>query len=122
MSLAFPLTSGHARAFAEEWIAAWNAHDLSAILRHYSANVVLTSPVAARMNGDSTVTGREALARYFARGLELFPNLRFTLLDVFVGHSSLVLVFTNQNGTRTAEWLQFDQNGEVIRVAAQYSS
>jgi hypothetical protein len=122
MTLVFPIPSDHARAFADDWIAAWNAHDLTAILRHYAAEIVLTSPVAARVTGDPTVSGREALARYFARGLELFPNLRFTLLDVFTGHSSLVLVYINQNGTRTAEWMQFDETGTVVRVAAQYSS
>jgi hypothetical protein len=122
MTLAFPISPHHARAFADEWIAAWNAHDLTAILRHYAAEVVLTSPVAARVTGDPTVTGREALARYFARGLDLFPDLRFTLLDIFTGHSSLVLVYINQNSTRTAEWMQFDDTGKVIRVAAQYSA
>ena len=25
-----------ARTFAEEWVAAWNAHDLERILAHYS--------------------------------------------------------------------------------------
>jgi predicted ester cyclase len=122
MTLAFPISPHHARAFADEWIAAWNAHDLAAILRHYAAEVVLTSPVAARVTGDPTVSGINALTRYFARGLELFPNLRFTLLDVLTGHSSLVLVYVNQNGTRTAEWMQFDETGKVIRVAAQYSA
>jgi hypothetical protein len=122
MTVSIPLSSDHARAFAEHWIAAWNAHDLDAILRHYAPGVVLTSPVAARITGEATVTGKEALGRYFDRGLELFPNSRFTLLDVFTGFSSIVLVFTNQSGTRTAEWMQFSEDGQVIRVAAQYST
>jgi hypothetical protein len=122
MMLAFPLSPEPARAFADHWIAAWNAHDLAAILRHYAPEVVLTSPVAARIAGEPTVTGREALARYFTRGLELFPDLRFTLLDVFTGHSSLVLVYINQNGSRTAEWMQFNDAGQVIRAIAHYSA
>lgn len=122
MPIAFPLTPDRARAFADNWIAAWNAHDLSAILSHYAPGVILTSPVAARVTGSATVTGIDALARYFARGLELFPSLEFTLLDVFAGHSTLVLVYTNQSGTRTAEWMQFNEEGQVIQVAAQYSA
>ncbi|HTW46570.1 MAG TPA: nuclear transport factor 2 family protein [Acidobacteriaceae bacterium] len=122
MTLTFPLSTEQARAFAEEWIAAWNAHDLAAILRHYAPEVVLTSPVAARITGDPAVTGIDALGRYFARGLELFPNACFGLLDVFTGFSTVVLVFTNQNGTRTAEWMQLNGDGKVVCVAAQYSA
>ena len=40
------LTNDEAREFAGHWISAWNAHDLAAILSHYSNEVVLTSPVA----------------------------------------------------------------------------
>ena len=122
MPLTFPLSHDRARAFAADWIAAWNAHDLAAILSHYAPDVVLTSPVAARVTGDATVTGIDALSRYFGRGLELFPSLHFILHDVFAGHSTLVLIYTNQSGTRTAEWMQFSDEGQVIRVAAQYSA
>jgi hypothetical protein len=122
MTLSFPPSSEHARAFAEKWIAAWNAHDLAAILSHYAPGVVLVSPVAARITGKPTVTGIEALRRYFAAGLELFPELHFTLLDVFAGYSSVVLVFTNQSHTRTAEWFQFDEDSKVARAVAQYSA
>jgi hypothetical protein len=34
-------------AFAAEWIAAWNAHDLDRILSHYAADAVVRTPVAA---------------------------------------------------------------------------
>ena len=114
--------SDKARHFAAEWIAAWNSHDLARILSHYAPGVVLTSPVAARLTGSATVTGIDNLRSYFALGLERFPELRFTLLDVFTGHASLVLVYTNQSGTRTAEWMQFDAAGKVIQIAAQYSA
>jgi len=122
MPLTFPLTPEPARAFAVGWIAAWNDHDLAAILHHYAPEIVLTSPVAARVTGNATVTGIDALGRYFARGLELFPHLRFTLLDVFTGYATIVLVYTNQSGTRTAEWMQFNEAGQVTHVTAQYSA
>lgn len=122
MTFTFPLSPGHARDFGEHWIAAWNSHDLAAIVSHYAPGVILTSPVAARVTGDATVTGIEALSRYFARGLELFPGLCFTLIDVFTGFSSVILIYANQSGTRTAEWMQFDEEGKITRVAAQYSS
>jgi hypothetical protein len=34
---------------ANEWIAAWNAHDLDSIMAHYDDAIRLTSPVAAKL-------------------------------------------------------------------------
>jgi len=109
--------------FAREWIAAWNSHDLDAILSHYAEEVILISPVAARLLDDpsGTVSGAAALRSYFQRGLEAYPNLRFELLDVMQGLASVVLCYLNQKGTKTAEFMEFDERGKVIRVIANYS-
>jgi len=111
-------------AFAREWIVAWNSHDLDAILSHYGTDVVLTSPAAARLLNDpsGTVRGKAVLRNYFSRGLEAYPNLHFELIDVLVGLSSVVLYFTNQKGTKTAEFMEFDDHGKVTRVIANYGS
>ncbi|HKT48029.1 MAG TPA: nuclear transport factor 2 family protein [Candidatus Acidoferrales bacterium] len=111
------------KAFAEHWIAAWNSHDLDAILRHYDDQVVLTSPAAAKILGDpsGTVRGIAALRNYFRRGLEAYPDLRFELLDVMSGLSSIVLCFQNQKGTKTAEFMEFAPNGKILRVVANYT-
>ena len=58
---------------------------------------------------------------YFKRGLELYPNLHFELLDVMWGLSSIVVYYKNQKGTRTAEFIEFGKNGKIIRVVANYS-
>ena len=78
------ITEAEARQFAKDWVLAWNSHDLDAIMTHYGLDVILTSPVAARLLSDpsGTVTGREALRIYFQRGLEAYPNLAFELVDV----------------------------------------
>jgi hypothetical protein len=110
-------------AFAHEWIAAWNSHNLDDIMSHYVEDVVLTSPVAAKILNESsgTVRGKAALRDYFTRGLETYPNLQFELLDVLSGLSSVVLYYVNQKGTKTAEFMEFD-DGKVIRVVANYGA
>ena len=110
--------------FAREWVAAWNAHDLDAIMSHYDVNVVLISPVAAKIldHPSGTVEGSAALRNYFKRGLELYPNLHFELLDVMCGLSSVVVCYKNQKGTKTAEFMEFGKNGKIIRVVANYSA
>jgi predicted ester cyclase len=117
-------TESQATEFARQWVSAWNSHDLDAIMSHYDAEVVLTSPVAAKILEDpsGTVEGNAALRNYFKRGLELFPNLRFELLDVMSGLSSIVVCYKNQNGTKTAEFMEFGKNGKIMRVVANYGS
>jgi len=117
-------TESESKQFASKWIAAWNSHDLDRILSHYDENVVLTSPVAAKLLNDpsGTVRGKAALREYFKRGLEAYPDLRFELLDVMFGLSSVVLCYKNQKGTKTAEFMEFGEGGKVIRVVANYSA
>jgi hypothetical protein len=116
------LTESQARQFAGEWLRAWNSHDLEAILSHYGPEIVLTSPVAARLLNDpfGAVTGKLALQNYFQRGLEAYPNLAFELLDVMWGISSVVLYYKNQNGTKSGEFMELDGNLKVTRVVANY--
>ena len=108
------LSEAEARQFAQGWVQAWNSHDLDAVMSHYAAEVVLTSPTAARLLGDpsGTVAGKAAVRSYFERGLEAYPNLRFELLDVMWGVSSVVLYYVNQKGTKTAEFMEFDAERE----------
>ena len=114
----------NAKEFAADWIAAWNSHNLDTILSHYSPDVVLTSPVAAKILNDpsGTVRGKAALRNYFKLGLEAYPNLSFDLQDVMQGLSSAVLCYVNQKSTKTAEFMEFDEHGKVIRVVANYSA
>jgi hypothetical protein len=117
------LTKKETHDFAQDWVQAWNSHDLDAILSHYAAEVILVSPVAAKILNDPAgqVVGRKALRAYFTRGLEAYPDLRFELVDVMWGLSSVVLYYVNQKGTKTGEFMEFDSDGKVIRVVANYS-
>ena len=117
------LSETDARQFADHWIRAWNSHDLDDIMSHYAAEVVLTSPTAAKLLADSsgTVRGKEAVRHYFEKGLAAFPNLNFELLDVMWGISSVVLYYRNQKGSKTGEFMEFDANQKIARVVANYT-
>jgi len=117
------LTESQVKQFAEDWLHSWNSHDLDAILSHYGPEIVLTSPVAARLMGDpaGSVKGKQALRGYFTRGLEAYPDLTFDLLDIMWGLSSVVLYYKNQSGTKTGEFMELDANLKVTRVVANYS-
>ena len=117
------LTKDEAWEFANRWVAAWNAHDLELIMEHYEDGVELTSPVAARLLGsaDGKVIGKADLRAYFQRGLQAFSELKFGLEDVLWGLNSIVLLYANQRGTRTAEFMELSPNGKAARIVAKYS-
>jgi ketosteroid isomerase-like protein len=44
-----------AAPFVADWLAAWNAHDVEAVLAHFADDVLFSSPIAARvMDGDGS--------------------------------------------------------------------
>jgi len=118
------VTRDEAWKLANHWVAAWNAHDLDLIMMHYEDAIELTSPVAAQLLGtsDGKVVGKASLRAYFQRGLEAYPELHFRLEDVFWGINSVVLLYTNHKGTRTAEFMELSATGKVTRVVANYST
>jgi ketosteroid isomerase-like protein len=117
------LTKQDANEFANHWVKAWNSHDLDEIMLHYSTDIVLVSPVAAKILNDpcGVVKGKETLRAYFRRGLEVYPNLKFELIDVMWGISSIVVYYVNQRGTKTGEFMEIDAAVKVTRVVANYN-
>ena len=103
-----------AQAFAEQWVADWNTRDVDALLKHFTDDVVFTSPVAVRLLGcDGVIRGKEALRKYWSAGVRLIPDLRFEVLAVYVGISTLVINYRNQDGGVVCEVLAFD--GDLVR-------
>ena len=103
-----------AQAFAERWARDWNAHDVDALLRHFTDDVVFTSPAAIRLlGGDGVIRGKEALRKYWSEALGLIPDLHFDVLAVYAGVSTLVINYRNQSGGTVSEVLSFD--GPLVR-------
>jgi hypothetical protein len=117
------LTPEDVNAFAQHWLAAWNAHDLDQIMAHYDDQVELSSPTAAQLlnRPGGQVVGKADLRLYFQKGLAAFPELHFTLKEVLWGMQSVVLYYENQRGTHTAEYMELSPQGKVTRVVANYS-
>lgn len=95
--------------FADAWVRAWNAHDVEAVLAHFADDVVFSSPVAARVLPDSAgvVRGKAALRHYWTTALALLPGLRFEVLGVYRGESTLVINYRNERGGLVNEVLVF---------------
>jgi ketosteroid isomerase-like protein len=112
-----------AEHFARDWIEAWNAHDLDAILSHYSDDIVFRSPRIALVMGDNIefVTGKPALARYWSKALAIAKDLHFTFDRLYVGSDSLTIAYRNHRGQHAAETFVFGADGLVKESIAAYA-
>jgi len=117
------LTEKQARKLAGHWIDGWNSHDLDAIMEHYDDEVILISPVAQKiMNVPSgMVKGKNALRAYFAKGLEVYPDLKFELIDLMWGVNSVMLYYKNHQGVKAGEVMEVGPEGKVFRVIVNYN-
>lgn len=105
-------------AFAKAWQDAWNSHDLTRILSHYSEDIVFRSHKAMQLVGKGEVHGKAALQAYWAQALAQQPDLRFRVKDVFHGHGMLVITYVNHRGTLAAETLRFGADGLAVEASA----
>ena len=104
--------------FAQEWEAAWNAHDLDRIMGHYAPDVVFRSAKAVVAVGAGELRGAEVLRAYWAKALARQPELRFEVREVFEGFETLVIVYANHAGRTAAETLRFGADGLVVEASA----
>jgi len=105
-----------AKPFAECWLAAWNAHDLDAVLALFHDDVLFTSPLAARVvpESEGLIRGKPALREYWGAALAQMPDLQFELTNLFAGVDSLLIGFRVNGGPERFEILRFrdDRVGE----------
>jgi hypothetical protein len=50
------MTPNQAQQFAAEWVAAWNRHDVDAVLAHYADDFTMTTPMIQKLLGVPTGT------------------------------------------------------------------
>jgi ketosteroid isomerase-like protein len=106
-------------AFAQSWLAAFNAHDLDAILAHYAEDVEHSSPTVVRLLAEPSgvVRGKAALRTYFAKALgSAGPGSRFDLRRAYVGAHGVTLLYDRTGGKLVAETFWFDERGLVRRA------
>lgn len=108
---------------AVTWVEACNEHDIEAILDHYAENVEFQSDVVIRRWGkpDGILYGKTELREHFRRGLEMAPNLRFELEEIFTGPSNYAVQYRRDNGNRVIQIVALDPMGRATRVQTFYA-
>lgn len=117
------LTPEQAEAFADDWLACWNAHDLDRILAHYEDDFEMSSPVIRRIMGEpsGTLKGKERIAEYWRKALARAPGLHFEKRHVLYGANSVTIVYQGHRGL-SAEVFLFGEAGKVAAAFAHYES
>ena len=112
------------KAFANDWIDAWNAHDLPRILTHYADDFVMESPIIITLAGEPTgrLVGKSAVGDYWQRALVKIPDLHFELITALGGVNSLILHYRGAGGRLAAEVFTFNTTHLVIHAAAHYGA
>jgi len=103
--------------FAQDWIAAWNSHDLDRILTHYSDDIIFTSPRAlARLpKTNGTVRGIAQLREYWAPVTDIRPNLKFALEAVLVTVNGCTILYRDESELLVAETMLIGADGKVTQ-------
>jgi ketosteroid isomerase-like protein len=111
-----------AQAFASDWIASWNSHDMERILAHYTEDFAMSSPLIVERLGqpEGKLKGKKAIREYWQPGLSMDPPLQFELIEVFVGIEAITLYYNNVGRRLVAETLFIDSSGKATRGMAQW--
>jgi len=107
---------------AQEWLNAWNRHDMEAIMSHYAEDIVFYSPIIQKINNDpqGCIHGKTALQAYFSKALVAYPELHFELYHILEGINSVVLYYKSVGNRLSTEMMVLDENGKVKEVRAHY--
>lgn len=109
---------------AADWVTAWNQHDLESIMCHYADELEFYSPVIQQLqvNEQGLIKTKADLRSYFEKGLQKYPDLKFELMHVLAGVDSVVLFYKSINDSVSAEFMELNEEGKIMRVKAHYDS
>lgn len=112
------ITREQTERFTNNWIAAWNNHDLEEIMTHYAEDVEYFSPFIAELLGDDEgmIKGKSAVREYLRKGLEKYPDLQFKLEKAYGGVASITIQYITVNDMPAAEVFELNESGLARRV------
>jgi hypothetical protein len=111
-----------ARYFAQQWVDGWNAHDMDAVLSHFTEDAEFASPVAAQLLPETNgiLRGKAAIRDYWTNGLKRIPDLHFEIIDVYTGVGIVVIHYRNHVRGLVNEVLHLNAEGLVERGYGTY--
>ncbi len=94
------------------------------ILSHYTADFEFSSPFIIFTMQESTgvLKGKKQVEEYWTKALERVKDLKFELLDVFIGVSSITIFYKAIFGKLATEVMFFNTDNKVYKSIAHYNN
>lgn len=117
------MTAEQANELAHSWIEAWNAHDMDAILAHYTDDFEMTTPYIVSIMNDpnGTLKGKEAVGDYWRKALTVYPDLYFKLENVYATVDAVGITYRSVKNRQALEILMLNAEGKVHKAFGCYS-
>lgn len=117
------MTTEQANAMARSWIAAWNSHDMDAILAHYTEDLEMSTPYIVSIMNDPTGTlkGKSAVGGYWQKALQAYPDLHFVLENVYASVNAVAISYRSVNNRKALEMLMLNPEGKVFKAFGCYA-
>ena len=111
-----------AQSYAQNWIKAWNDHDIDAILSFYSDSIHHVTPKLTMLFGAAShiIQDKQELRDYFVAAIKRSPELHFSLQEVFSGAESIVIIFQSTTGIHVAVTLILNKEMKITQYMAHY--
>ena len=110
-----------ARAFANDWIAAWNSGDLERVFSLYADDFEMRSPLIIErgFSPAGVLRGKAAVRPYWGAGIATAkPPLRFELIDAYGGVGTVAIHYRSVGRRVVVEVLELGGDGLVRRGCA----
>ena len=118
------MTPSQAQTFAAVWVAAWNRHDVDAVLAHYADDFTMTTPMIQKLLGipSGTLQGKPAVGDYWRAALRKIPDLKFSIIETTCGVDTVSIYYDAVLGRRAIETFFFNAEGKVCKALATYNA
>src|SRR3984957_19547479 len=105
-----------------DWLEAWNSHDLDRIMQHYAEEGEFSAQTVVTRWGkaDGKLKGKAELRAHFSKGLALAPDIHFTLEEVLLAPNGYAVLYRRDNGNRVVDAVELDASGLAVKVTAYY--
>ena len=124
MQMENAMNLAQAQQFAAEWVAAWNRHDVDAVLAHYTDDFTMTTPMIQKLLGipTGTLQGKKAVGDYWRAALQKIPDLQFSIIETTCGVDTVSIYYNAVLGRRAIETFFFNAEGKVFKALATYNA
>ncbi|MGQ0686865.1 nuclear transport factor 2 family protein [Bradyrhizobium sp.] len=107
--------------FVEAWCANWCKVDIDAVVAHFAGNAEMRSPLALKFTDSPVVAGAENIRAYWQKAYGAIESADLKILAWSWDDTIARLTVWWQLGdTRAIEFMDFDDDGRVVRSEAFY--